>query len=108
MSIDLYVPALPALQRDLGVGAGAAQGTLAGMTLGLALGEPVPRGVERPGRASAPLLLACALHVAATLGCAFAPSVAALTALRVAQGWGPPAGPSWCSRSSATSPTATA
>ncbi|UNX55693.1 multidrug effflux MFS transporter [Georgenia sp. TF02-10] len=88
VSIDLYVPALPALQRDLGVGAGAAQGTLAGMTLGLALGELcLGAWSDRVGR-RLPLLLACALHVAATLGCAFAPSVAALTALRVAQGVG--------------------
>lgn len=88
VSIDLYVPALPALQRDLATSAGAAQATLAGMTLGLALGELVLGAwSDRVGR-RLPLLLACALHVAATTGCALAPSVGALTALRFAQGLG--------------------
>jgi DHA1 family bicyclomycin/chloramphenicol resistance-like MFS transporter len=88
VSIDLYVPALPALQRDLGTSAGAAQATLAGMTLGLALGELVLGAwSDRVGR-RLPLLLACALHVGATTGCALAPSVGALTALRFVQGLG--------------------
>lgn len=88
VSIDLYVPALPALQRDLGISVGAAQATLAGMTLGLALGELVLGAwSDRVGR-RLPLLLACGLHVGATAGCALAPSVGALTALRFAQGLG--------------------
>lgn len=88
VSIDLYVPALPALQRDLGTSVGAVQATLAGMTLGLALGELVLGAwSDRVGR-RLPLLLACGLHVAATAGCALAPSVGALTALRFAQGLG--------------------
>lgn len=88
ISIDLYVPALPALQRGLGTSAGGAQATLAGMTLGLALGELVLGAwSDRVGR-RLPLLLACAVHVGATAGCALAPSVGALTALRLAQGLG--------------------
>jgi DHA1 family bicyclomycin/chloramphenicol resistance-like MFS transporter len=88
VSIDLYVPALPALEHDLAVGAGSAQVTLAGMTLGLAVGELV-LGVssDRIGRRP-PLLVACALHAFATTGCAIAPSVGVLTGLRFAQGVG--------------------
>src|SRR4051794_15029589 len=88
VSIDLYVPALPALQRDLGATAGAAQLTLAGMTLGLAFGELcIGAWSDRVGR-RLPLLLACTLHLGATVGCALAPTVGALAAFRFAQGIG--------------------
>src|SRR4051812_19101611 len=88
VSIDLYVPALPALQRDLGASAGAAQLTLAGMTLGLALGELcIGAWSDRVGR-RLPLLLSCAVHLGATVGCSLAPTVAALSALRFVQGIG--------------------
>lgn len=88
LSVDLYVPAFPELQRDLGLGDLAAQGTLVGMTAGLALGQAtVGAWSDRVGRRR-PLLTATALHVAASVGCAVAPSVTALLACRVLQGVG--------------------
>jgi MFS transporter, DHA1 family, multidrug resistance protein len=88
LSIDLYLPAFPALRRDLAATDGTVQLTLAGMTVGLGLGQLVI-GVwsDRVGR-RAPLLLSTGLHVLATVGCALATSVAALAAFRVAQGIG--------------------
>ncbi|PJJ70841.1 DHA1 family bicyclomycin/chloramphenicol resistance-like MFS transporter [Diaminobutyricimonas aerilata] len=88
LSIDLYLPAFPQLQHDLGAGDAAVQFTLAGMTIGLALGELVVGSwSDRVGRRR-PLLLANGLHLVATLGCAAAPSVEVLAAVRVVQGIG--------------------
>lgn len=86
LSIDLYLPAFPALQRQFGADDGAVQLTLAGMTVGLALGNLVTGAwSDRVGRRR-PLLLASALHVVVTLACAAAPTLEVLAALRVVQG----------------------
>ena len=88
LSIDLYLPAFPQLRADLGASGAAVQLTLAGMTVGLALGHLcVGAWSDRVGR-RLPLLLSTGLHVAATVGCALAPTVTALAALRVVQGIG--------------------
>lgn len=88
LSIDLYLPAFPVLQEDLAAGGDSVQFTLAGMTLGLALGELfVGAWSDRVGRRG-PLLLSTGLHVVATVGCALAPSMATLAAFRVIQGVG--------------------
>ncbi|MFD2796536.1 Bcr/CflA family efflux MFS transporter [Promicromonospora vindobonensis] len=86
LSIDLYLPAFPALQRQFGADDGAVQLTLAGMTVGLALGNLVTGAwSDRVGRRR-PLLVATSLHVVVTFACAVAPTIEALTALRVIQG----------------------
>jgi DHA1 family bicyclomycin/chloramphenicol resistance-like MFS transporter len=88
LSIDLYPPAFPELRQDLHGSAAAVQFTLAGMTLGLALGQAVVGAwSDRVGRRG-PLLLSTALHLVATIACALAPSIEVLTACRFAQGVG--------------------
>jgi DHA1 family bicyclomycin/chloramphenicol resistance-like MFS transporter len=88
LSIDLYLPAFPQLRADLGASDAMVQATLAGMTIGLALGQLcVGAWSDRVGR-RIPLLLSTGLHVAATVACALAPSVTALAAFRVVQGIG--------------------
>lgn len=88
LSIDLYLPAFPQLRADLRASGAAVQFTLAGMTIGLAVGQLCAGPwSDRVGR-RLPLLLSTGLHVAATAGCALAPSVTALAALRVVQGIG--------------------
>lgn len=88
LSIDLYLPAFPDLQRDLDASDGMVQLTLAGMTIGLAVGELfVGAWSDRVGRRT-PLLVSTGLHVVSTVGCALAPSDAVLAAWRVAQGIG--------------------
>ncbi|AGZ41435.1 multidrug effflux MFS transporter [Actinoplanes friuliensis] len=88
LSIDLYLPAFPALRRDLDATDGTVQLTLAAMTLGLAAGELfMGAWSDRVGR-RLPLLLSTSVHVAATIGCALAPSIAVLAAFRVVQGIG--------------------
>jgi DHA1 family bicyclomycin/chloramphenicol resistance-like MFS transporter len=88
LSIDLYLPAFPALGRDLRASDAAVQFTLTGMTLGLALGQAVVGAwSDRVGRRM-PLLLSTVLHLLATIGCALAPSIAVLAACRFVQGVG--------------------
>ncbi len=86
LSIDMYLPALPALRRDLGTGASQAQLTLSACLLGLAVGQLVAGPLsDRLGRRR-PLLVGLAAYVLASLLCAAAPSVAALVVLRFVQG----------------------
>jgi DHA1 family bicyclomycin/chloramphenicol resistance-like MFS transporter len=88
MSIDMYLPALPALQQHFGADEASTQLTLALFFVGLALGQlfygPIS---DRYGR-KAPLLVGLGLYVLASLGCVFAPSVEALTGLRFLQAVG--------------------
>jgi DHA1 family bicyclomycin/chloramphenicol resistance-like MFS transporter len=88
LSMDLYLPALPRLQRDLGASDLQTQLTLAGMTLGMALGQlPVGIWSDRLGR-RIPLVISTALHLAATIGCALAPTIELLISCRFVQGVG--------------------
>lgn len=88
LSIDLYLPGFPALRADLAASDAMVQLTLAGMTIGLAVGQLlVGTWSDRVGRRG-PLLVSTGVHVAATVGCALAPSVEALAVFRVVQGIG--------------------
>ena len=92
MSIDMYLPSLPALARDLHATAGQAQLTVAAFFTGLALGQLVyGPWSDRVGRRP-PLLIGATVYVAASLGCALAPSVEALIGLRFLQALGACAG----------------
>jgi MFS transporter, DHA1 family, multidrug resistance protein len=88
LSIDLYLPAFPALRRDLGASDAMVQLTLAGVTIGLAVGQLfVGAWSDRVGRRML-LLTSTGLHVLATVGCALAPSAETLVAFRFVQGLG--------------------
>jgi DHA1 family bicyclomycin/chloramphenicol resistance-like MFS transporter len=88
MSIDLYLPALPALERALAADAAAIQWTLAAFFIGFAVGQlfygPV---TDRFGR-KPPLYVGLAIYVAASIGCAVATSAGMLIALRLVQAVG--------------------
>ena len=92
ISTDFYLPALPALARSLSASASEAELTLAVFFLGTAAGQLVYGPLaDRVGRRG-PLLVGVALYTVASVGCAFAPSIEALTALRLLQGLGGCAG----------------
>ncbi|XXY53906.1 Bcr/CflA family multidrug efflux MFS transporter [Sorangium sp. So ce269] len=92
LSIDMYLPSLPALQRDLGTTASAVQLTLAVYFAGLGLGQLAYGPLtDRFGR-KRPLYVGLALYVLASIGCALAPNVQALIALRFLQAVGGAAG----------------
>ncbi|WP_348755402.1 MFS transporter, partial [uncultured Aquincola sp.] len=66
LSIDLYLPAFPAIAADLGVPAGQVQYTLAAYFLGMALGQAVHGPLaDRFGR-KPPLYAGLALYLLAS------------------------------------------
>ena len=92
LSVDMYLPSLPAIQKDLGTSASGVQLTLAAFFAGLALGQLAYGPLsDRFGR-KRPLVVGLVLYAAASLGCAFAPSIEVLIALRFVQALGGAAG----------------
>jgi DHA1 family bicyclomycin/chloramphenicol resistance-like MFS transporter len=87
-TIDLYLPAFPALEASLGVSEAQVQLTLAGTTVGFALGQLVVGPFsDRFGRRF-PLILATALHIAASVGAALSSDIATLGFFRILMGVG--------------------
>ncbi|RIK36235.1 MAG: Bcr/CflA family drug resistance efflux transporter [Chloroflexi bacterium] len=91
-SIDMYLPGLPAIAQEFNTDTAAVQQTLAVFFLGLSLGQVFYGPIsDRLGRRR-PLLFGCLLYSAACIGCALAPSLGSLVALRFAQALGGCAG----------------
>jgi DHA1 family bicyclomycin/chloramphenicol resistance-like MFS transporter len=92
LCIDMYLPALPDINRELHASASAVQLTLTACLIGMALGQLVLGPVsDRVGR-RAPLLGGLAAFTISSLACAFAPNIYALTGFRLIQGFGGAAG----------------
>jgi DHA1 family bicyclomycin/chloramphenicol resistance-like MFS transporter len=86
ISMDLYLPVLPALTTDLGTSTSTAQLTVTACLFGLALGQLVAGPLsDRFGRRS-PLLIGVAAYVVTSVLCAVSPTVEALVAARFVQG----------------------
>ena len=92
LTIDMYLPALPTITRELETTSAAVQLTLTGTLIGLALGQLVLGPVSDALGRRRPLLAGTALHVLASLLVLVAPNLAVLGALRVLQGVGTAAG----------------
>lgn len=92
LSIDMYLPAFPAMAQEFGTSASAVQFTLTSFMVGLASGQLIIGPLsDRFGRR--PLLLAgTVVCVLAGVACAMAPNIAALTAFRFVQGFSGAAG----------------
>lgn len=92
LSIDMYLPAFPAMAQEFGTSASAVQFTLTSFMVGLASGQLIIGPLsDRFGRR--PLLLAgTVVCVLAGVACATAPNIAALTAFRFVQGFSGAAG----------------
>jgi len=92
LAIDMYLPALPFIAAGLGATDAQAQLTLptyfAGFAIGQAFYGPI---ADRFGR-KPPLYFGLGLYIAASLGCALAPNVETLIALRFLQASGGCAG----------------
>lgn len=86
LSLDMYLPGLPALTRDLDASAAAGQLTLSGCLVGLALGQIVAGPVSDAHGRRTPLLIGLTGYVAASAACGLAPSITTLILLRVAEG----------------------
>ncbi|MEU4260921.1 Bcr/CflA family multidrug efflux MFS transporter [Streptomyces sp. NPDC025273] len=86
LSMDMYLPALPAVTDSLHAPASTVQLTLTACLTGMALGQLVVGPMsDRWGRRR-PLLLGMIVYVAATAICAFAPSAELLIGFRLLQG----------------------
>lgn len=91
-TIDLYLPAFPALQSELNVSEAAVQLTLTGTTLGFALGQLVVGPWSDAVGRRLPILVATSLHVLACAGAALAPEIVTLGVFRLLMGAGAAAG----------------
>ncbi len=89
---DMYVPALPAIARDLDTTTAVAQLSLTAFLVSFALGQfvigPLSDGIGR----RRVLLIGTAVFTVASLGCALAPDATTLIVARVLQGLGGAAG----------------
>ena len=92
LSIDMYLPAFPAIEAHYGVGAAAVQATLATFFVGLAVGQAFYGPIsDRYGRRG-PLVIGIALYVLASALAAIAPGIETLSLARLAQALGGCAG----------------
>jgi DHA1 family bicyclomycin/chloramphenicol resistance-like MFS transporter len=92
LTIDMYLPALPSITRQLGTTSSAVQLTLTGTLVGLGLGQLILGPLSDALGRRRPLLAGTALHVLASLLVLIAPNIAVLGALRLLQGLGAAAG----------------
>ncbi len=88
LAIDMYLPTMPTIARDLQTDMPAVQRTLAAYFVGLAFGQLVYGTLsDRLGR-KLPMLFGLAVFGLASIGCALARSVEALMVLRFLQALG--------------------
>jgi DHA1 family bicyclomycin/chloramphenicol resistance-like MFS transporter len=92
LTIDLYLPALPTITREMLTSESAVQLTLTGTLLGLAIGQLLIGPLSDTLGRRVPLLMGTSLHVLSSVLCLVAPNIAVLGGLRVLQGLGTAAG----------------
>ena len=86
LSMDLYLPVLPELARDLEAPTPAAQLTVTACLIGLAGGQLIAGPLsDRFGRRR-PLIVGILAYIAASVLCALSPTVTTLVLARLAQG----------------------
>ena len=86
LSIDMYLPALPALSTYFNTTAALVQLSLTFFLLGLALGQLVAGPLSDVYGRRRPLLIGMIIYAVSSLLCAFVPSIGLLIALRLIQG----------------------
>ncbi|MGV9779226.1 multidrug effflux MFS transporter [Streptosporangium sp. NPDC003464] len=86
LSIDMYLPAFPAIAAEMGTGQSQVQLTLTACLIGVSVGQVVAGPLSDVRGRRAPLLIGIAAYAAASLLCAFSPSVYGLIGLRLLQG----------------------
>lgn len=86
LSIDMYLPGLPALSTDLGGPAWQVQLTLTACLIGLAGGQIIAGPLSDTLGRRKPLLIGLFMYAVASLLCALAPSTPLLILLRLIQG----------------------
>lgn len=87
LSIDMYLPALPELQRDLGASASLAQLTLSACLLGLAAGQLVAGPISDSIGRRTPVMIGMVGFTVMSLLCSLAPTIEVLILFRFLQGF---------------------
>ena len=88
LTIDMYLPAFPAIARDFGVPVSAVQYTLASFNIGIALGQLIYGPLADQLGRKPNLMAGLALYVLASVGCMLTNSVESMVALRFLQAIG--------------------
>ncbi|MBI1777952.1 MAG: multidrug effflux MFS transporter [Proteobacteria bacterium] len=92
LSIDMYLPAFPTLEREFGAAGGWVQFTLASYFIGMALGQALYGPIADHIGRKPPLYAGFLLYVLASAACGLAQSVESLVAWRFLQAVGGCAG----------------
>ncbi len=88
LAIDIYLPALPAIEADLGAGIASTQMTLSAFFLSFGISQMLyGPWSDQVGR-KLPLFVGLILFIAGSLACGFSPSIEWLIASRFLQGIG--------------------
>ena len=87
LAIDMYLPSLPAIAKDLGVNAGAVQITLSIYTAGFAIGQLIHGPLSDSYGRRPVMVIGTLLFAATSLVCATTESIESLTYMRMAQGF---------------------
>jgi DHA1 family bicyclomycin/chloramphenicol resistance-like MFS transporter len=87
LSIDMYLPAFPRIAEELRASPSQVQLTLTGMLCGLAAGQLVIGPLSDAFGRRRPLLVGLGVHALASIACSLAPTIEALAALRILQGF---------------------
>lgn len=87
LTIDMYLPAFPAISSELGVSESATQLTLTGMLGGLAFGQLLIGPLSDAFGRKRPLVAGLVGHALASVLAALAPSIEMLATVRVLQGF---------------------
>jgi DHA1 family bicyclomycin/chloramphenicol resistance-like MFS transporter len=86
LSMDMYLPGLPAMSADLGAPDWSAQATISVCMVGLAAGQLLAGPISDARGRRGPLLVGIAVYTLSSIGCALAPGIAVLLVLRLIQG----------------------
>jgi DHA1 family bicyclomycin/chloramphenicol resistance-like MFS transporter len=87
-AIDMYLPAMPVIADDLGASVPAAQATLTAFFVSFGICQLVYGPASDVWGRKRPLYFGLAVFGAASIGCAFAPTIGWLIAMRFIQGVG--------------------
>ena len=87
-AIDMYLPALPAIEADLTTSVAGAQATLTAFFLAFGVAQLVYGPLADQFGRKPPLYVGLGIFLLGSVGCALAPSIEWLTAFRVLQGLG--------------------
>lgn len=88
LTMDMYLPALPAIADGLGTSVGSVQLTLTTYFIGFGLAQLIYGPLSDHAGRKLPLFIGLSLFVLGTIACALAPTIELLTTARFVQGLG--------------------